>query len=91
MSETGEVLAPNPWDNDDVHFYEHALYLKSQEFENLDEKKKAAHIQHFLLTQQRIREKEMGYGSGVPGAPDTVGAESGAGSGDGGIPAGVSG
>lgn len=78
MTQTGMVLPINPWDNNQVHYYEHSLYLKSQEFEALPEEKKAPHIQHFLLTRMEIQKEAMGYGAD-PNAAGAVDAGAGAG------------
>lgn len=38
----------NPWDNHEIHIYEHGLFLKSQEFELLDLQKKQVVVNHWL-------------------------------------------
>jgi len=64
----------NPWDNNDIHLYEHGLYMKSQEFETLPDEVKQVFITHYMLTEQAILGAQ--YGAGVPGAEyDTTGTE----------------
>jgi hypothetical protein len=65
------VFPINPWDNNDIHLYEHGLYMKSQEFETLPNEVKQVFIQHYMLTEQAILGAQ--YGAGVPGAADNSG------------------
>ena len=70
MTNGGQILPPNPWDNHNVHLYEHGLYLKSQEFESLEDEVKKVHVQHYLLTQQAIAGVASGNTAAVYGAND---------------------
>jgi hypothetical protein len=74
MANEGVEMPINPWDNVEVHFYEHSLYLKSQEFETLDDEKKQYLITHFLLTQQQIQE-QYATQQPVPANPDEEGTD----------------
>lgn len=67
------MLPSNPWDNHQIHLYEHGLYMKSQEFELLPEENKKAIISHYLITQQAIVDEVNGRAISTP----TPGDESG--------------
>lgn len=46
----------NPFDNDQMHEFEHALYLKSQEYEMLPEENKAIILNHYLEHRRKNSE-----------------------------------
>lgn len=45
-------LPVNPWDNHEIHIYEHGLFMKSQEFELLDMNMKSVVVNHWLQHKQ---------------------------------------
>ena len=51
---SGEAVMPNEWDNDQVHIYEHELFMKSQEFEAMDPNTKQIFINHLTATKQKV-------------------------------------
>lgn len=55
MTETGQAIPINEWDNDQEHDYHHTNYMKTQEFETLDPQIQAAHVQHLQLHRQRMQ------------------------------------
>lgn len=44
----------NPYDNHEIHMYEHGLFMKMNEFENLDPTIKSVMLAHWLLHQQTM-------------------------------------
>lgn len=50
----GNQVMPNDWDNDQVHIYEHELFMKSQEFEGLDQQIQQVFINHLTATKQKV-------------------------------------
>ena len=54
MSQDPTPMPVNPWDNNEVHKYEHGTYLKSQEFELLPPEIKQNMVNHYFLTEQAI-------------------------------------
>lgn len=50
---TTSPLPVNEYDNDTAHIYEHALYMKSREFELLPQEIKDIFLTHFLTHKQR--------------------------------------
>lgn len=72
----------NPWDNHVVHIYEHGLFLKSNEFEMLDQETRQVFVAHYLEHEMKIgmnnaRTAESGYPELGPG-PEQPGAPTGA-------------
>lgn len=70
---TGEPLplATNLWDNDVTHEYEHALFLKSQEFELIEDQKiKDLIILHYVEHKQKLLQNAM-----INGGMQNVGPE----------------
>lgn len=49
-----QVFQPNSYDNDQVHIYEHELYMKSQEYEGLSDYIKSVFELHLQLTKQKV-------------------------------------
>lgn len=50
----GEQVATNPWDNHETHVYEHKLYMKSQEFEMLDDGIRNIFIAHLTMHEMTV-------------------------------------
>jgi hypothetical protein len=57
---TAEPIYPNSYDNDQVHIYEHSLFMKSQEYEALSPFNKAIFEQHLALTKQKVVNASVG-------------------------------
>lgn len=82
----GMPIVPNSWDEDDIHIYEHELYMRSQEFEGLDPQLQQLHIEHLTATKQKVINSNVGPGnsdSSIPtnGAPSNGQQSVGAGTG----------
>lgn len=48
----GKDVIPNEWDNHQVHVNEHTMFMKTQEYELLDEKTKSIFIMHYQAHQK---------------------------------------
>ena len=72
---TGIPAAPdhfplNVWDNNIAHEYRHGLFLKSQEFELIqDPNIKEAFVQHYIATKQEIMSQNLAATQTQQGAP----------------------
>lgn len=75
----GQSVNVNDWDLDEVHIYEHELYMKSQEFEMSDQSIKDIFIQHLDATKQKVIEYAGGNdNSAIPdgaGQPESNGQQ----------------
>jgi hypothetical protein len=78
----GNIVEIHEWDKSDIHLYEHELYMKSQEFEALDQEIQNIFIAHHMMTKQKVQmdlyESQFGQppansDTGVSG-PDPAGA-----------------
>jgi hypothetical protein len=49
-----QIFQPHSYDNDNVHIYEHELYMKSQEYEGLSDYVKSVFEMHLQLTKQKV-------------------------------------
>jgi hypothetical protein len=62
----GEQVAVNPWDNNEIHIYEHGLFLKSQDYEALDEQMKVLVANHYMMHQtQQLGDSYASGGTAV--------------------------
>ena len=70
---SGEDVQLNPFDNHAVHLYEHEIYMKSQEYESLDEDTKMIFLNHHMTTKMMLQGQMMEQASmGAP--PEEEGA-----------------
>jgi hypothetical protein len=73
---TGEEIPvgfpTNDFDNDAIHEYEHALYMKSQEFELLPDENKAQLLNHYMLHKGKLLAQQLQQ----PGIQPDQGGES---------------
>lgn len=67
MAQGDTSIQPNDFDNDPVHIYEHELYMKSQEYEALDDQGKSIFINHLTMTKQKVLNVGLQQ-SGQPGS-----------------------
>jgi hypothetical protein len=63
----GEDVQLNPFDNHAIHLYEHELYMKSQEYEALDDNTKSIFLNHHMITKMMVEGQMMQQaGMGAP-------------------------
>lgn len=65
----GEEVIPNAWDDHPIHVTEHTNYMKTQEFELLDDQKKSIFINHYEA-HQKVFIEEIKMESGEVPNPD---------------------
>lgn len=77
MTQSGQALPINEWDNDAEHETNHASYMKTQEFEKLDPTIQQAHVQHLQLhrarMQSNLQQGQMAQAQGQPPPPGQQG------------------
>jgi hypothetical protein len=71
MSDGKEVI-PNEWDNHQVHVTEHTNYMKSQEFELLDDQKKSNFINHYTAHQKAFINEVQHQAGEIPPEEEEV-------------------
>lgn len=54
MAPNPQAFPVNPYDNHEIHMYEHGLFMKSNEFELLDGTVKSVMLAHWLMHEQKM-------------------------------------